>query len=362
MTEQPTETDHRAWRRRAGLVVLVAVAFACGWWAAVETLGRPADPAADEPDHVPYTVVEDTVGASVTLTGIARTPAVDGPAIRVGGVVTSVDLVGQGIVDSGQRLLTVDLRPIVLVAGEVPAFRDLSVGISGPDVRQLQQYLTEAGYLDGTPDGDFDEATRAAVRRWQEDAGGEVDGEVELGTVLFVAGLPRPIALADWVSVGATAQPDQPVVRLLDVEPELTVTLAAEQRDLAPRGTAAVVNIDGAQLSAEVVDVREDQQGQLELVLGRSAGRSLCADHACDGLVGPAPVEVPVELVSTPFETGPTLPISALFTTVDGDVQVELADGRTVPVSVRSSADGLAVVDGVDIGDTVRIPVTDHME
>ena len=59
-----------------------------------------------------------------------------------------------------------------------------------------------------------------------------------------------------------------------------------------------------------------------------------------------------------PPVTGPVVPVSALRTQPDGAARVTVVrDGvqeeRTV--IVRGSADGLAVVDGVDAGETVRV-------
>lgn len=45
---------------------------------------------------------------------------------------------------------------------------DLSIGMSGQDVRELQQRLKEEGYFDGEPTGYFGHVTAASVIKWQK--------------------------------------------------------------------------------------------------------------------------------------------------------------------------------------------------
>ena len=67
-------------------------------------------------------------------------------------------------------LWRIDDLPVVLVRGELPAYRALSAGVEGTDVGQLETYLVEAGHLELAEVGDheFAGATVRAVRRWQE--------------------------------------------------------------------------------------------------------------------------------------------------------------------------------------------------
>jgi peptidoglycan hydrolase-like protein with peptidoglycan-binding domain len=52
----------------------------------------------------------------------------------------------------------------------------LSWGRQSPEVRTLQQRLSELGYLRTTPSGLFDDDTTEAVRRLQRDHALQVDG------------------------------------------------------------------------------------------------------------------------------------------------------------------------------------------
>jgi peptidoglycan hydrolase-like protein with peptidoglycan-binding domain len=65
----------------------------------------------------------------------------------------------------GDVLIEVSGRPIVLLRGELPAYRDLRPGDEGPDVRQLQEALRELGLYAGAGSGEYGPATAAGVSR-----------------------------------------------------------------------------------------------------------------------------------------------------------------------------------------------------
>ncbi len=79
--------------------------------------------------------------------------------------------------------------------GSVPAYRTLKQGVSdGPDVVELNENLIDLGYDPYgaiTDEESFDEATAAAVKRWQKAEGLPETGEVELGRVVFAPGARR---------------------------------------------------------------------------------------------------------------------------------------------------------------------------
>src|ERR1035437_4737154 len=93
--------------------------------------------------------------ASVTL----ETGDIGGPAVVTG----HVPEVGTTI-DSGSVVLEVTGRPVILLAGDVPVFRSLRAGVSGPDVLELKAALVALGISPGNPASDvYDAATAAAV-------------------------------------------------------------------------------------------------------------------------------------------------------------------------------------------------------
>ena len=62
--------------------------------------------------------------------------------------------------------------------GAIELDRTLNQGMSGSDVSSLQQRLFDLGYLQFSPDGNFDSRTEAAVEAFQKDHGLVVDGWV----------------------------------------------------------------------------------------------------------------------------------------------------------------------------------------
>lgn len=73
--------------------------------------------------------------------------------------------------EEGEIMLTVSGRPVFVLRGETPTFRDLSPGIRGGDVRQLEEALARLGFDPGPVDGLYDEKTSAAVQRWYKASG-----------------------------------------------------------------------------------------------------------------------------------------------------------------------------------------------
>ena len=63
----------------------------------------------------------------------------------------------------GDVALTVSGRPVFLLEGSEPSYRDLGPGIVGEDVRQLEQALERLGFDPGPADGVYDAGTEAAV-------------------------------------------------------------------------------------------------------------------------------------------------------------------------------------------------------
>jgi peptidoglycan hydrolase-like protein with peptidoglycan-binding domain len=66
--------------------------------------------------------------------------------------------------DAATVALEVTGRPVIVLAGDLPVYRSLRVGVSGPDVLQLKQALNAVGIDPGTLDSDvFDAATSSAI-------------------------------------------------------------------------------------------------------------------------------------------------------------------------------------------------------
>jgi hypothetical protein len=115
---------------------------------------------------------------------------------RLNGTITWLPAEGD-VIDRGGRLFAVDGQPVVLMYGDVPAYRDLASGVSdGPDVKQLESNLDALGFDPGSVDDHFTSTTAEAVAGWQDSLGIESTGEIELGRVVFMAGARRVTSLS----------------------------------------------------------------------------------------------------------------------------------------------------------------------
>src|SRR5579875_2061167 len=109
---------------------------------------------------------------------------------RLSGTITWVPKVGQ-VIRPGHTLFEVDNKPVLLMDGSTPAYRDLSSSdVKGPDVYELNENLVDLGY---DPDGivvddEWQAATTAGIDRMQYDLGETQTGKLTLGQVVFLPG------------------------------------------------------------------------------------------------------------------------------------------------------------------------------
>ncbi|AGZ41625.1 peptidoglycan-binding protein [Actinoplanes friuliensis] len=100
------------------------------------------------------------------------------PASAQGAEVTVVTAVRTRVgakIKPGDVVLTVSGRPLMILPGAIPAYRDLKPGDEGDDIAQLQSALRRLGHYDsGDRRGWFGPSTKAAVRRLYADIGYEV--------------------------------------------------------------------------------------------------------------------------------------------------------------------------------------------
>lgn len=359
------------------LMASAVVVSSLATWAAAERIHSPAELAARTapPAATPILVeVEERVLTSRVVTrgtgdyGSPQKLGVVASALKSGPrVVTSLPRVGTQV-SAGDVLLTVSGRPVFLLEGPQPAYRDLGPGVRGADVRQLERSLANAGFGPGPLDGVYDAATGAAVARMYEAHGFAavvateaelararpteaemVDGaragsgvQVPSDEVIFVEKAPLRITELP-TEVGKT--PGAALVTVTDSEVVIEGALPTEQAGLVKRGAKVV--IDEPTLNLEAV-------GRVAQVAGRPGTNGADGFHVAfevavakpkPGLVGTS-----VRLVIPIESTGKaelTVPVSAVTLGADGGARVERSvDGRSefVPVETGLSADGFVSV------------------
>ena len=169
------------------LVVLVVVSGAAGLgWVAGQRVKSPDQVALEAEPPTPSLITVEVQLTELSADVIVRADVgYDDPvSLRLSGalgglppvlVVTAAPERGTEITE-GSVAIEISGRPVFLLEGEIPVFRDLRPKAVGPDVLQLEEALARLGYFDGEPDQEWDLATGVAVAAWYESNGYEPNG------------------------------------------------------------------------------------------------------------------------------------------------------------------------------------------
>ncbi|MDH3302441.1 MAG: peptidoglycan-binding protein [Acidimicrobiia bacterium] len=364
----------------AGFVFAIIVA-ALGGWLAGRQITTPAEiaalTAAPEPSPILVPVERRVLTADVVTRGtgrygtprevsVAPSPLAPSPAI-----VTDLPSIGT-VVAEGEVLFEVSGRPVIVLEGSTPSFRDLGPAMSGDDVAQLEAALDRLGLEPGPVDGRYDGSTEAAVRRLYDTVGSE-------------PAVVRAAQLGELVPPAATAYPGStpgPGVMVAAAEIYFTASLPLRVAEIGPGlgrpvdgpvlfVTDAAVAIDGtvpieqSGLIAVGMPVRIDEP---DLGIEASGAVSVVADgpgtDGADGFhvhfevsVPDAPPSVVNASVRLSIATESTadevlvVPVAALYLTANGDSVIRVErDGELTTVAVRPglTARGLVEVEAVD--------------
>ena len=314
------------------------------------------------------------LSALVSLDGtLTRRARVDGsPYTAVNqarGTYTQLPESGDRI-DCGEVLYRVDDRPVLLLCGAVPAFRDLRVGDSGPDVRQLNRGLHRLGYDDaagvrvGPEDRTFTQSTEEALEELQADTGAGSTGVLDAGAAVF---LPEAVRIAAVAGVlGGPAHPGQQVLRATSDTLEVRVALDPSQQGQVKRGDRARVTlpgnvsvtgrVHGFGLVAQSSDATDSKPGSATLPA------YVRLDHPARARgLDQAPVQV--DVTTQGVDDALSVPVVAIVGKSGGGFGVELvrADGQRRLVAVRlglfdTTAGRVQVEGDLSAGDDVVVP------
>ena len=163
------------------LAVLAVVAASAGvGWYAGSHIESPAEAAArtapPKPSPILVPVERLTLSSNVITRGTARFGLPQPLSVVPSGLKGAAGLIAtlprrNVQLDEGDLVLSASGRPLFLLSGEAPAYRDLAPGVHGNDVRQLEQALERLGIDPGPIDGIYDRRTSAGVQLWYEQAG-----------------------------------------------------------------------------------------------------------------------------------------------------------------------------------------------
>ena len=170
------------------VVLLIGVSAGLGWWFG-RGIRSPAQIAAEAEPPDPSLITVEVERKELSANVITRADVgYDAPAIlslggALGGrpdvlVVTAAPARGEDLAE-GSAAIEIAGRPVFLLVGNIPVFRDMRPGTQGPDILQVEQALARLGFFTGAPDQKWDDDTGEAVRAWYQENGYQANGVSE---------------------------------------------------------------------------------------------------------------------------------------------------------------------------------------
>ncbi|QES04531.1 peptidoglycan-binding protein [Streptomyces venezuelae] len=359
-------------KRRTALRTLGAVTVATAVTGGVVLLGDPlggapgSGAAGRSGDAPPAT-------ATVVRTDLVRAKTVDGTLdfaqrrpvkSAVEGTVTVAATEGR-TVTRGQALYELDDKPVTLLYGPVPVFREMKTGDRGSDVLQLERNLRDLGHGAGLyVDTRYDKDTETAVKRWQKSLNREPTGRVGKGEVVFQPGQVKVVsadaALADQVG------PDRPVLTVASTRPVVRARLDQTDGPLTAAGTKVEVTLPSGRTAAGRVagTVRPEDTGTGDGTAGQDG---IVVEVVLDGGTRAASGEdtkapVSVRFVSESRKGVLAVPVEAVLALrgENGGYGLQIVQGgttTTIRVETGMTADGRIEVSGPDVREGLTVGV-----
>ncbi len=310
----------------------------------------------------------DMVSQYGTLTYRARSDGSPYSVInQARGMYTKLPSAGD-MVDCGEVLYRVDDKPVLLLCGSTPAYRSLSEGDTGRDVRELNTNLVHLGYATRARldpfSRHFGSETASALGKLQSRLREAQSGALGLGAAVF---LPRSVRIANVTSeLGASARPGERVVQATSATLEVQVALDPSQQGEVKAGDVARITLPGNSSVAGKVD-RLGRVAQIPAGQNADAGGATIPayirldDPEKAGGLDRAPVRV--EITTKGVASVLSVPVTAIVGKAGGGFAVEVvrADGRRELVAVKpglfDTAGGRVEVEGeLREGDRVVVP------
>lgn len=370
-------------RRRTlavGLFSVVVVAAVAGWLAG-ELIRSPAEVAAQrtppEPSPILVPVEERLLSSDVVTRGTARFGSAQVLKLATSDlksghrIVTRLPATGAEL-SEGDVVLTVSGRPVFLLQGRTPSYRDLGPGIAGEDVRQLEAAINRIGVDPGPVDGQFDAETEQAVATVYSRAGfnpaqateaqlqavrpleAELLDNARAGAgiqfpadeVIFVASTPVRVT---ELSVARGDPPNGSLMTVTDVIVAIDSSLPVEEAPLVKPGMKVLIDEPDLGIEETGVVSKVAETPGTEGVDGFHVYIEILVDGAPSTLVG-ASLRLTVPIKST---EGMVLavPVSALSLGPDGASRVQRVNdggGEFVRVEPGLSAGGFVEVTPID--------------
>ena len=332
-----------------------AVALTAGAAAAV-VVGLPDAQEQAEASAPPITaaVQRETLVDTQTQDGELGYGDTTAQASRLTGTVTGLAATGS-TVTRGKALYRIDDDPVVLLYGKLPAYRTLSSGDTGRDVKEFEKNLWALGYRGFTVDKSYTSSTASAVREWQEDLGVSETGTVDPARIVIAPGPVRVDSRS--AEPGNVVQPGTALLDTTGTGRVATVELDISDQRLARKGAAVQVTLpDGTESPGKITDV--------ETVVTPAEGQE---DASTSVIVtvgfAKAPKGLDQASVSVAFTASKrpdvlTVPVQALLALAEGGYGVQIVDGtstRIVAVETGLFADSRVEVSGGGLAEGMKV-------
>jgi hypothetical protein len=220
----------------------------------------------------------------------------------------------------------------------------------------LNQALVTLGLLAVDQGDEFTWATAQAVIGWQSALGIETTGEVRLGELVAVPVLPAALTLGEAVLPGGRLGGGEQVV--FGGTGEVVFQVRSQGSDWAAIPGAGTIVVEcGDKAWPAVVSASTTAPGSSSTqisTLSAPDGGIVCGDQ-CDALPAGAEVSLFGQVEIVPKTSGLAVPVAAVRTDASGLAYVVLANGDKAPVEVKAAAQGMAIVTGLELGQTILL-------
>ena len=198
---------------------------------------------------------------SVVVPQSSSSSAASSPGVSAGGgsgLFTWLPPVGR-TVHQGQRMYAVSGAPVVLLYGGIPAYRDLSEGMTGADVTELNKALVRLGLAARSALGSrsgwdyYSAETAYAVELLQAKLSLTETGVLSLGEAVF---LPGPTLVTGWgttATLGGAATPGTVVLAASSTIPAVTIALDAGQEGEVKAGDPVRITLPDGSVTPGVI-------------------------------------------------------------------------------------------------------------
>lgn len=355
-------------RRGLALILVAAVLMAMGAWIASLMIESPREAALNaeppEPSLITVPIERRQVGQEIVTRGLVTATQTVEAITSLSGAGALRAVVSGHVprpgdeITAGGVVVEISGRPIIALQGDVPAYRDLVIGDSGPDVQRLNAALAGMGLGLKAETSIFDEATQQAVEAVYAKAGYASAGSLPAGEVVFISALPASIIQAN-TKVGTSVA--EASVQIASGELTVSAQFSPGEAELVQDGAAVV-------LSSEILGESVDATAEVDTAGGIRISPAEPLGSAWAGQ------DVKVRVISAVTQ-GEVLavPVAAIVANGSGETEVVVvrrgatsisdAEPRRVRVTVGAVGAGWAEVTPVDgaalaEGDPVQLSAT----